>query len=91
MTARRASQQRQANTEGGEARGRGAIWFWVGVTAAGLVLRIAVLPLGPRYGYLMDHATFVRWGVEATDRGVMRIYDESPPTCSCASGTTAGG
>jgi hypothetical protein len=55
------------------------IWFWIGVSVAALLLRFALLPLAPRYGYLADHDDQVRWGIQAADEGVLTLYDHPPP------------
>ncbi len=53
--------------------------FWIAATCVGLVLRLALLPLSPRYGDPYDHDDLVRWGIQATDRGVLTLYDRPPP------------
>ncbi len=45
----------------------------------GLALRIALVMLAPRYGYFGDHDDYVRWGIQAVDRGVTTLYREPPP------------
>ncbi len=54
-------------------------WFWIAATLAGLALRVALLPLAPRYGYMPDHDDFVRWGIQAADHGLLTLYDHPPP------------
>jgi len=54
-------------------------WFWWAATAAGLILRFALLPAGTRHGYLYDHDDFVRWGIQATDHGLATLYQGPPP------------
>ena len=56
-----------------------AVCFWLVVTVIGLALRVAMVPLGPRYGYMADHDDFVRWGIQATDHGLLTLYDRPPP------------
>ena len=46
---------------------------------AALVLRVALLPIGPKHGYFADHDDFVRWGIQAADDGVLSLYDHPPP------------
>ncbi len=52
--------------------------FWILATLAGLGLRLALLPLSPEWGYMPDHDDFVRWGIQATDEGVLTLYDKPP-------------
>lgn len=49
--------------------------FWIAALLAGMVLRLALLPLAPRYGYTWDHDDVVRWGIQAADQGVLTLYD----------------
>lgn len=54
---------------------------WVlgpGLTLAALVLRFALIPSSYTV-YTPDHDDFVRWGIQATDRGVLTLYDEGGP------------
>ncbi|MCK4658834.1 MAG: DUF2029 domain-containing protein [Phycisphaerae bacterium] len=46
---------------------------------AGLILRLLLILVSPRYGYLFDHDDQVRWGIQATDQGVLTLYDHPPP------------
>ncbi len=57
---------------------RGSGWFWLGATVAGLGLRIALVSLSPKYGYFPDHDDFVRWGIQATDKGLTTLYEQPP-------------
>lgn len=50
----------------------------IALAGIALVLRLALLPLAPRYGYLGDHDDFVRWGVQAVDHGILTLYREPP-------------
>lgn len=53
--------------------------FWILVTLVALLLRVELIPLAPKYGYVSDHDEFVRWGIVATDRGLTQVYRERPP------------
>ncbi len=53
--------------------------LWVGATLAGIVLRIVLLATFGGRLYPSDHYDFALWGVQSTDRGLLRIYDEAPP------------
>ncbi|MGD8453958.1 MAG: glycosyltransferase family 87 protein [Phycisphaerae bacterium] len=53
--------------------------YWITIALVGLALRVALLPVGARWGYTPDHDQFVRWAIQATDRGVLSVYDASPP------------
>lgn len=57
---------------------RGFPWGWGLVTLLALVLRIVLLPLSPALTYPGDHDDFVRWGIKATDDGLLTVYDEAP-------------
>jgi len=59
--------------------GRSSAGFYVLATLAGLAVRVAALLLAPRYGYLYDHDDMVRWGIQATDRGLTTLYESPPP------------
>lgn len=54
-------------------------WFWWGTIAAALLLRFALLPVATKYGYLLDHDDFARWGIQAADKGLLTLYTEPPP------------
>jgi hypothetical protein len=58
---------------------RRLLLFWLGVSLAALILRLAVLPLSPMYGYYGDHDDYARWGIQAADQGVLTLYDHPPP------------
>ncbi len=58
---------------------RKEIPFWIGAAVAGLVLRLALVLISPRYGYMGDHDDFVRWGLQAANEGVTTLYDHPPP------------
>lgn len=58
---------------------RRMLWIWIAVSAAALLLRIALLPMAPGSGYPADHDDFVRWGIQATDEGLLSLYDKPPP------------
>ncbi len=49
------------------------------VTAAALVFRIALLPVSLTFGLPGDHDDFVRWGIQAVDKGVLTLYEQPPP------------
>lgn len=53
--------------------------YWVALSLAGLALRIALLPASPRWGYYLDHDLFARWAIQATDGGLVTVYDVPPP------------
>lgn len=53
--------------------------FWVALSAAGLVVRLLIIPVSPQYGYPYDHDDMVRWGIQAADKGVLTLYDHPPP------------
>lgn len=67
---------------------RAVLAFWIGVTVLALLLRVGLIlaPLVPSVPtpvfagmlYPGDHDDFVRWGIQATDRGVLTLYDEPP-------------
>ena len=70
----------QQSVVGGNASDhRGSVGFWAAISVGALLLRIALLPLGPRYGYTADHDDNVRWGIQATDEGILTLYDHPPP------------
>ncbi len=52
---------------------------WLAVSVIALALRVALIPLSPRYGYYPDHDDFVRWGLQAADEGVLSLYDHAAP------------
>lgn len=53
--------------------------FWLGAVAFGVLLRIVLVLIAPRYGYMGDHDDFVRWGLQAANEGVVTLYDHPPP------------
>ncbi len=55
------------------------MWLWVVLTLAGLAFRLALLPVSPPVTYLPDHDDFMRWSIQATDRGLWTLYTEPPP------------
>ena len=59
--------------------GRRHAWSWIVATLLGLAVRILLLTISPKYGYLYDHDDFVRWGIQATDEGLTTLYDRPPP------------
>ncbi len=59
-------------------RGR-SVRFWVWATAAGLVLRVLLIPYGAKFPFLWDHDFHARWGIQATDESVLTLYDHPPP------------
>ncbi len=61
----------------------GRLRLWIVVSVVALVLRVALLPIGPKYGYWGDHDDFVRWGIQAADEGVLSLYDHPPARQAC--------
>jgi hypothetical protein len=57
----------------------GRAWLLPALVAAGLAIRLLALALAPRWGYLFDHDDLVRWGIQATDQGIGRLYDSPAP------------
>jgi len=53
--------------------------LWIAATLVGIALRLVLVPLSPRYGYTADHDDFARWGIQATDQGLLDLYDRPPP------------
>lgn len=51
----------------------------IGLTLVALVLRLALIPTACKHGYFADHDDFVRWGIQATDQGLLTLYTELPP------------
>jgi len=51
---------------------------WVIITLLALALRVVLLLTGTGVLYPGDHDDFVRWGIQATDRGVLSLYSEPP-------------
>ena len=49
---------------------------------AGIGVRIALLAVAPRYGFLGDHVDYVCWGRQAVTRGVLNLYRTPPSPCS---------
>lgn len=54
------------------------LWYWIAVTLGGLALRIGLLFTMTGVVYPGDHDDFVRWGMQATDRGLLTLYSEPP-------------
>jgi len=77
-------------TGSGQARGHARRWliYWIVVTALALLFRVGLitapllranpLPVFAGMLYPGDHDDFARWGIQATDRGVLSLYDEPP-------------
>jgi hypothetical protein len=77
-------------TGSGQAGGHARRWliYWIAVTALALLFRVGLitapllpanpLPVFAGMLYPGDHDDFVRWGMQATDRGVLSLYDEAP-------------
>ena len=59
--------------------GKSVITWWCCVSLSALIFRMAILPFASRYGYQYDHDGFVRWGIQATDVGLLTLYDRPPP------------
>jgi Gpi18-like mannosyltransferase len=59
--------------------GHGSRRFWIVATAVGLLLRVVLIPMGAKFPFVWDHDDFVRWGIQATDEGVLTLYDHPPP------------
>jgi hypothetical protein len=55
-----------------------AISFYVVTALAALVFRFALLPFSTKFGEPGDHDDFVRWGMQATDEGLLTLYDKPP-------------
>jgi hypothetical protein len=53
--------------------------YWVALSIAGLALRAALIPASPRLCYYLDHDLFARWAIQATDNGLLTVYDGPPP------------
>lgn len=51
--------------------------YWLAVLG-GIAVHVAVLPFSER-AYYGDHDDFLRWGIKATDQGVLTLYDGPPP------------
>ena len=47
----------------------------------GIVARVWLIALAPRYGFLGDHVDYVCWGREAVDAGVLALYVRAPDSC----------
>ncbi len=47
----------------------------------GIVARVWLVALAPRYGFLGDHVDYVCWGREAVDVGVLALYSRPPGAC----------
>ena len=83
---RKRRKEREPSAETTTARGsvhednQNAGWMrlWIGITLAALLLRIILLPYSPKITYPGDHDDFVRWAVQATDQGVLTLYDHAP-------------
>ncbi len=65
-----------------------SVAFWAGITVLALLFRVGLVtapllrsnpwPVFAGMLYPGDHDDFVRWGMQATDRGVLTLYDEPP-------------
>jgi len=66
-------------TVGYTPRVKRAFWWWAVVSVAALGLRVVLLWVSPRWGFPADHDQFVRWAIQATDYGVLTVYDRPPP------------
>ena len=53
--------------------------FWLAASLVGIVLRLILLPLSPRCGFINDHDDLARWSIQAVDKGVLTLYDGPPP------------
>jgi hypothetical protein len=53
--------------------------FYLGITAAGIAVRVVMVLLSARYGFAEDHDDLARWGIQATDDGVLTLYDRPAP------------
>lgn len=53
----------------------------LGALLVGVLARIALLELAPRWGFLGDHVDYVCWGRQAVTAGVMDLYRRAPGTC----------
>jgi Gpi18-like mannosyltransferase len=53
--------------------------YYILASLGALGLRLILLPASSRWGYTPDHDQFVRWAIQATDQGVLTVYDRPPP------------
>lgn len=53
----------------------------VAALLAGVLARVWLVALAPRYAFLGDHVDYVCWGREAVDAGVLALYTQPPGTC----------
>jgi Gpi18-like mannosyltransferase len=53
-------------------------WPWLVIIAAALAFRVILLATTSGVLYPGDHDDFVRWGIQATDHGVLSLYDGPP-------------
>ena len=53
-------------------------WFWVIAAAFAVAWRVSLILLRGGALYPGDHDDFARWGIQATDRGVLTLYSEAP-------------
>jgi hypothetical protein len=54
----------------------------VAVVVSGIILRLVLVCLAPRYGYFSDHADFAQWGSMAAVHGVTSLYRTVPDPCT---------
>ena len=55
-------------------------WWWLlGIAVVlAVFVRLMLLPYAPQIGYAWDHDDYVRWGMQATDKGLLTLYKEPP-------------
>lgn len=60
-------------------RPRSARWKWILAGLVGVAVHVVAVQFSPRYGYFLDHDDFIRWSIQATDEGLLTLYDHPPP------------
>lgn len=53
----------------------------VAALLAGVVVRVALVAIAPRYAFVGDHVDYVCWGRQAVARGVLDLYRTPPDAC----------
>lgn len=75
--AKRKSIKQEARAAGPSRRVNFSAAF-AGTLVLGLGIRVAMICLSPRYGYIQDHDDLARWALQAADEGVFSLYDHPP-------------
>ncbi|MEK6643799.1 MAG: glycosyltransferase 87 family protein [Planctomycetota bacterium] len=57
---------------------------------AGLVVRLLMIFLSPRWGYYHDHDDLARWGLQCVEQGILTIYDRPPAPAELSLWTDQG-